>query len=162
MFCYNCGAKLPDDSLFCEHCGARLEIPENLSEPETALPITEEIQQEEMYSDGYVRTEYMAEAAVIAADRNPSRAWSYWDSPGQADYNCKKLMRFCEKEDKYLSRTPDREGALYYAVSLDGSIGYVYRSEDDEEARILEWYFFAKGTDPKDLPQSAAELEEFF
>lgn len=139
MYCENCGAKLPDDSAFCDHCGARLE-------PSVNEPMPQE-------SEAFTWTRTMVDAARVAESQNPSGEWSYWDSPGSLTETPRRLMRFAQKEDKRLS---DMEG-LYYLVSRAGSVGHLYKDEE-EGGFVLEWVFFAPGEDAESLPASPDEL----
>ena len=143
-FCENCGARVPDDSVFCENCGARLA-------PPTSLNRLNEVPAVSGRSGTTARAETMTEAVPLAVSRNPSGAWSYWDSPDSPDWDARRLLRFAQKENKRLRGTD-----MLYLVSRAGSVGHIY--EDEEEGRVLEWVFYAPGEDAESLPASPEEL----
>ena len=140
-FCENCGARVPEDSVFCENCGARLAPPARM----THTPAVSG------RSRTTVQIGTMTEAVGLAVSRNPSGAWSYWDSPDSPDWDARRLLRFAQKEDRRLRGTD-----MLYPVSRAGSVGHIY--EDEEEGRVLEWVFYAPGEDAESLPASPEEL----
>ena len=165
MFCDYCGAKLPDDSVFCSACGARLmpltDTPP-MPEPEAAPdvpPMPGSWPGNPMPPSGgpFTRTQTMTEAARLAIERNPVGAWSWWDSPARFTEDEKKLLRGCEKEDRYIASFDDRNGVQYYVVSPDGAIGQAYL-DDSDGALLLEWMYYTPSRAPEELPSTPDEL----
>ena len=163
MFCDFCGAKLPEDSVFCSVCGARLmpltDMPP-MPEPEGAPdvpPMPGSGSPMPPSSGSFTRTQTMTEAARLAVERNPGGAWSWWDSPRRFTEDAGKLLRGCEKEDRYIASLDDRGGVRYYVVSPDGAIGQVYL-DDSGEALILEWMYYTPSRAPEELPSTPDEL----
>jgi len=155
MYCDFCGARLPENSVFCPECGARLApltdtppIPESKpNTPASASP-----------SNGqFNRTRTLTEAARLAIEHNALGLWSSWDSSRRFTESAQKLLRLCEKEDRYIASLDDRSGVQYYVVSPDGAIGQVYLDDNDEHL-FLEWMYYTPNRAPEELPSAPGEL----
>ena len=153
MYCVRCGANIPDESRFCSQCGAKVLMPMTVPAAESAVPPVEEA--------GFERTRTLVQAAELASQRAPDQEWSYWDTPTLFSTSLKRLLRFCEKEDRRLEGIEDDEGVLYYLVSPGGAIGQEYTSEI-EGSRELEWLFYSKEDGSEDLPETSEELDHWF
>ena len=82
MFCPNCGAKIPDDSVFCEKCGYRIDGGEN----ETFVPDSgaeQQVWEEAPEQFGEEAPEQTwEEAPVQTLEEAPEQTWE--DAPAQA------------------------------------------------------------------------------
>jgi hypothetical protein len=68
MFCKNCGAQIPDGSVFCTECGTRVQ-----EEPVQEEPVAQEPIQEEPVQPEYVQPEYTpVEQPVYTAEPQPA------------------------------------------------------------------------------------------
>ena len=72
MFCKNCGAQIPDGSVFCTECGTRVQE-EPVQEPVQEEPVAQEPIQEEPVQPEYVQQEYVpVEQPVYTAEPQPA------------------------------------------------------------------------------------------
>lgn len=157
MFCEHCGAKLPDDSRFCVHCGAKVTPLVDEPAPQPAekgvydFPFTAAVQPLSVSipteEDGFAHCATMTEAAGIAIARNSAGEWSYWDDPTFFSDSAKRLLRFCQKEDKCLSGENEN---VVYLVSPGGAVGHAYR--EDDGTLTWEWVFYSPTDGPENLP----------
>ena len=134
-FCPECGSKLPDDALFCDECGTKMPDMDSTKSVGTFTKFTK-----------------MKEAAEEAIRRNSKQYWSYWDSPKSFYTDTKKLLKFCEKEDKRLSD----EDRPVYVVSKNGAVGQIFI--DEVQGKVLEWGFYTEEDTPDVLPSDPDEL----
>ena len=103
------------------------------------------------------RTRTLTDAARLAIEHNALGLWSSWDSSRRFTESAQKLLRLCEKEDRYLASTDDNEGIQFFVVSPDGAIGQVH-FDDNDTYLILEWMYYTPSRAPEDLPQTPDEL----
>ena len=163
MFCDFCGARITEGSRFCPACGARLAVLKSPGQdaPRTSKPGAGRIASPEPSASSSApcaRTRTMTEAAGLAVPRNPSGTWrDRFDSGRSFTVDAKKLLRLCEKEDRYVDSCEDRNGVLYYVVSPGGAVGQVYL-DDGDEYLIPEWMYLTPASDREKLPQTPDEL----